>query len=107
MASDPVPYVKWAANSHKAAVCYARPITKEVVKGINGKWKIESMPNVQHMLINSNTVAKERQGLHMGLDLCMGKMEISNTAKGFSLLFFSLFLSFCHFCSIPGILGLF
>lgn len=68
---------------------------------------MESMPNVQHMLINSNTVAKERQGLHMGLDLCMGKMESSNTAKGFSLLFFSLFLSFCHFCSIPGILGLF
>lgn len=94
LAGDPVPYVKWAANSHKAAVCYTRPITKEVVKGINGKWKGESMPSVQHMLINSNTAAKGRQKLHMGLELCMGKMESRNTAKGFFL--FATFQYFRH-----------
>lgn len=91
LAGDPVPYVKWAANSHKAAVCYTRPITKEVVKGINGKRKVESMPSVQHMLINSNTAAKGRQKLHMGLELRMGKMESCNTAKGLFLFFLPLF----------------
>jgi len=100
LAGDPVPYVKWAANSHKAAVCYTRPITKEVVKGINGKWKLEGMPNVQHTLINSHTAAKGMQKLHMGLDLCMEKMESGNTAKGFFL-----FFPFCHFCDTSGILG--
>lgn len=88
MASDPVPYVKWSANSHKAAVCYTRPLTKEVVKGINGKWKLESMPNVQHMLINSNTAANGRQKLLMGIDLCMGKRESEILPKLLCLAFF-------------------